>query len=100
MDSIEEETGTVTLRARHERTGRGVKAVKKVTLEVEDSGSGIAPEVQERLFDPFFSTKENGTGLGLAIAAKIIEQHKGTLDFETRLGHGTVFRITLPASSQ
>ncbi len=99
-DSIEEETGTVTLRARHERTGRGVKAVKKVTLEVEDSGSGIAPEVQERLFDPFFSTKENGTGLGLAIAAKIIEQHKGTLDFETRLGHGTVFRITLPASSQ
>ena len=100
VDSIEEETGTVTLRARHERTGRGVKAVKKVTLEVEDSGSGIAPEVQERLFDPFFSTKENGTGLGLAIAAKIIEQHKGTLDFETRLGHGTVFRITLPASSQ
>lgn len=99
-DSIEEETGTVTLRARHERTGRGVKAVKKVTLEVEDSGSGIAPEVQERLFDPFFSTKENGTGLGLAIAAKIIEQHQGTLDFETRLGHGTVFRITLPASSQ
>ena len=99
-DSIEEGTGTVTLRARHESTGRGVKAVKKVTLEVEDSGSGIAPEVQERLFDPFFSTKENGTGLGLAIAAKIIEQHKGTLDFETRLGHGTVFRITLPASSQ
>ena len=99
-DSIEEGTGTVTLRARHESTGRGVKAVKKVTLEVEDSGSGIAPEVQERLFDPFFSTKENGTGLGLAIAAKIIEQHKGTLDFETRLGHGTVFRVTLPASSQ
>ena len=99
-DSIEEGTGTVTLRARHESTGRGVKAVKRVTLEVEDSGSGIAPEVQERLFDPFFSTKENGTGLGLAIAAKIIEQHKGTLDFETRLGHGTVFRVTLPASSQ
>lgn len=99
-DSIEEETGTVTLRARHESTDLGVKAVRKVTLEVEDSGSGIAPEVQERLFDPFFSTKENGTGLGLAIAAKIIEQHKGTLDFETRLGHGTVFRVTLPVASQ
>lgn len=99
-DSIEEGTGTVTLRARSESTGRGVKAVKRVTLEVEDSGSGMTPEVQERLFDPFFSTKESGTGLGLAIAAKIIEQHKGTLDFETRLGHGTVFRITLPASSQ
>lgn len=99
-DSIEEGTGTVTLQARDESSGRGVKAVKRVTLEVEDSGSGMTPEVQERLFDPFFSTKENGTGLGLAIAAKIIEQHKGTLDFETRLGHGTVFRITLPASSQ
>lgn len=99
-DSIEEGTGTVTLQARDESSGRGVKSVKRVTLEVEDSGSGMTPEVQERLFDPFFSTKENGTGLGLAIAAKIIEQHKGTLDFETRLGHGTVFRITLPASSQ
>ena len=73
---------------------------RQVLLEVEDTGSGIAPEVQERLFDPFFSTKDNGTGLGLAIAAKIIEQHKGMLDFETRLGHGSVFRVTLPASSQ
>ena len=100
VDSIEEKTGTIALRALHKITGRGPQATHQVILEVEDSGSGIATEVQERLFDPFFSTKENGTGLGLAIAAKIIEQHKGTLDFETRLGHGTVFRITLPASSQ
>lgn len=89
--------GTVTLRAR-ESTGN--TAPKTVIIEVEDTGSGIPPEVEERLFDPFFSTKDNGTGLGLPIAAKIIEQHKGTLDFETRPGDGTVFRITLPASSQ
>lgn len=99
-DSIEEESGTVSLSAHHEGARRGSLAAKKVILEVEDTGSGIASEVQERLFDPFFSTKENGTGLGLAIAAKIIDQHKGTLDFETRLGHGTVFRVTLPVSGQ
>lgn len=99
-DSIEEESGTVSLRAHHQSGRRGSLAAKKVILEVEDTGSGIASEVQERLFDPFFSTKENGTGLGLAIAAKIIDQHKGTLDFETRLGHGTVFRVTLPVSGQ
>lgn len=99
-DSIEDDTGTVTLRARHQKDRRDRKTAGRVLLEIEDTGSGIAPEVQERLFDPFFSTKDNGTGLGLAIAAKIIEQHKGTLDFETRLGHGTVFRIVLPASSQ
>ena len=95
-ESIEHK-GSVTLRAHSENAGKGARVV---VLEVEDTGSGIAPEVEERLFDPFFSTKENGTGLGLAIAAKIIEQHKGTLDFETRPGDGTVFRITLPASSQ
>lgn len=89
--------GTVTLRARE---STGSTAGRAVVLEVEDTGSGISPDVEERLFDPFFSTKDNGTGLGLPIAAKIIEQHKGTLDFETRPGDGTVFRITLPASSQ
>jgi signal transduction histidine kinase len=92
--------GTVTLRARAAENRLSGRPVKAVVLEIEDTGSGIPPEVQERLFDPFFSTKENGTGLGLAIAAKIIDQHKGTLDFETRLGHGTIFRIALPASDQ
>lgn len=92
--------GTITLRARHADRRVGGRPVQTVVLEVEDTGPGIEPEVQERLFDPFFSTKENGTGLGLAIAAKIIDQHKGTLDFETRLGHGTIFRVALPASDR
>jgi signal transduction histidine kinase len=70
-----------------------------VILEVEDTGGGITPEVQERLFDPFFSTKEYGTGLGLPIAAKIIDQHNGILDFETRMGRGTTFRVILPMTS-
>jgi len=92
--------GTITLRARNTESRLSGRLIKTVVLEIDDTGPGIPPEVQERLFDPFFSTKENGTGLGLAIAAKIIDQHKGTLDFETRLGHGTVFRIALPASDQ
>jgi len=51
------------------------------------------------LFDPFFSTKDNGTGLGLPIAMKIVDQHRGVLDFDTREGHGSTFRVILPASS-
>lgn len=90
--------GTITLRARRGEARISGAQTKAVVLEVEDTGSGIAPEVQERLFDPFFSTKENGTGLGLPIAAKIIDQHHGTLDFETRLGEGTTFRIVLPVA--
>jgi signal transduction histidine kinase len=91
--------GAVTLRARDGETRVSGRRVKTVILEVEDTGGGMPPEVQENLFDPFFSTKENGTGLGLPIAAKIIDQHHGTLDFETRLGEGTTFRVMLPAAN-
>lgn len=91
--------GTITLRARQDEVRLGGQPIESVILEVEDTGVGIAPEVQERLFDPFFSTKENGTGLGLPIAAKIIDQHKGILDFETQPGHGTTFRVILPMSA-
>ena len=97
-DSIGRE-GTITLRARPAEGRRNGQIGGSIVLEVEDTGTGIAPEVQERLFDPFFSTKENGTGLGLPIAAKIIDQHQGRLDFETRLGHGSVFRIILPGTA-
>jgi len=91
--------GTVILRA---RAGEGKfkdDTARAVFLEVEDNGSGIAPDVQDRLFDPFFSTKESGTGLGLPIAAKIVDQHQGRLDFETQPGRGTTFRVMLPAIS-
>ena len=59
-----------------------------MVLEVEDTGTGMTPEVQKRLFDPFFSTKEGGTGLGLAIAARILEKHGGTLEFKTHVNRG------------
>jgi signal transduction histidine kinase len=67
-----------------------------VILEVSDTGKGIPPEVEKRLFDPFFSTKQTGTGLGLPIAARIVERHGGTLLYQTRPGHGTTFGVVLP----
>jgi len=97
-DSIDR-TGTITLRARvgHERlNGQSRPAV---ILEVEDTGKGIPAEVQNRLFDPFFSTKASGTGLGLALAARIVQKHGGDLRFRTRVNHGTIFGVVLPAAA-
>jgi signal transduction histidine kinase/CheY-like chemotaxis protein len=72
-----------------------------VCLSVEDSGTGIAPEIRDRIFDPFFSTKGNeGTGLGLAVIFSIVEQHHGGIDVETAVGAGTSFRVFLPASDK
>ena len=88
--------GTILLRARRGKGRTKERLEDAVVLEVEDTGSGIPPDVQDKLFDPFFSTKENGTGLGLAIACRIIDRHGGELDFDTQPGHGTVFRILLP----
>ncbi|NLH81472.1 MAG: PAS domain S-box protein [Phyllobacteriaceae bacterium] len=65
-------------------------------LSVADRGAGIAPEVAEKLFTPFFSTKPEGMGMGLAICRSIVELHRGRLEFASREGGGTVFSVTLP----
>ncbi len=65
-------------------------------LEVHDTGCGIAPENQSKIFNPFFTTKEKGTGLGLANAHRIIETHGGSLTVSSSPEAGTTFRITLP----
>lgn len=67
-----------------------------VTLTVTDTGCGIAPEELDRIFSPFFTTKEKGTGLGLAICAKIVEGHGGAISAESRAGEGATLRIRLP----
>jgi PAS domain S-box-containing protein len=61
-----------------------------------DEGSGISEENIKRLREPFFTTKENGTGLGLMISFKIIEEHGGTIQVESRVGIGSIFKIKLP----
>lgn len=67
------------------------------TLSVADTGCGIAPELVDRVFSPFFTTKEKGTGLGLAVASKIVEAHGGKLWVESEPGSGAVFHMRLPA---
>jgi signal transduction histidine kinase len=66
------------------------------TVVVRDTGPGIPPEHQERIFEPFFSSKSGGTGLGLPIAKRIVEAHGGTIGIESRPGEGTAVTVTLP----
>ncbi len=94
-DSIGEK-GTVTLRARTSVRRVAESDLKTVILEVADTGKGITPEVEKRLFDPFFTTKEAGTGLGLSIAARIVEKHGGSLQYQTQVNRGTTFGVVLP----
>jgi signal transduction histidine kinase len=72
----------------------------QVQLDVEDTGCGIPPEEQPRIFEAFFSTKDDGTGLGLAIAKRTIEDLGGRISFESRAGCGTTFHIALPTAAQ
>lgn len=71
-----------------------------VLFRVRDSGSGIAPEVRSRLFEPFVSTKEHGTGLGLCIAARLVEQHDGWLVLESTGAEGSTFSFWIPAAPE
>jgi hypothetical protein len=75
-----------------------VSAGLYAVLSIGDTGTGIPPDVQRRMFEPFFTTKGpgRGTGLGLPTVRGIIEHHGGAIDFRSRLGEGTTFRIVLP----
>ena len=71
-----------------------------ILITISDNGPGIPPEVVDRIFSPFFTTKPQGSGLGLAIVRKIVDAHDGRIDVVQRPGGGTVFRVTLPVRSQ
>ena len=66
-----------------------------VWIAFEDQGGGIAQEAMEKIWDPFFTTKDKGTGLGLSIVSGIVKKHHGTIDVDSRAGM-TQFRISLP----
>ncbi len=68
-----------------------------VVLSLIDTGTGIAPEVLPKIFEPFFSTKSGGSGLGLATTKKIVAAHNGGIDVQSEVGKGTKFTIRLPA---
>ena len=65
-------------------------------IEIEDTGCGISEENVDKIFNPFFTTKEKGSGLGLSIVRKIIEGHRGTIDIQSREGEGTKVEVQLP----
>jgi two-component system NtrC family sensor kinase len=77
---------------------RALDRGESVDIEIEDTGSGIAPEVLPHIFEPFFSTKDKaeGVGLGLSVAYGIVQRHGGDIEVDSRVGRGTRFTITLP----
>ena len=90
IDALDEEGGEVKIST--EKHGEG-----EVLITVEDNGSGIPEEICQRIFDVFFSTKgSQGTGLGLAVTKKIIEEHGGSIEVQSKEDQGTKFSIQLP----
>ena len=73
---------------------------RPLLVEVADDGPGVPPEVTDRIFSPFFTTKPSGSGLGLAIVRKIVDAHDGHIDVGARPGGGTRFRVSLPIPSE
>jgi signal transduction histidine kinase len=90
MDAMPE-GGTVTLSARP----RG----DQIEIRIADTGAGLTPEECERLFTPYYTTKQHGTGLGLAIVQSVVADHAGTITVESRPDGGAVFVIALPKNS-
>jgi signal transduction histidine kinase len=78
-----------------EENGTGGSDDKTVLIRITDNGPGIPDSIQDKVFQPFFTSKGDGTGLGLSIARRIVEGHGGFLDFHSREGEGTTFMITL-----
>ena len=70
-----------------------------VEVVFEDTGRGMTPDVKERVFEPFFSTKEGGTGLGLAVSRQIVQAHGGSIRCESSPGQGTTFVVRLPRAA-
>ena len=85
-----ENSGMITLRTNQDGAW--------VWFEVEDTGCGMTAEIQQRIFEPFYTTKPvgQGTGMGLALSYGIVQKHNGRIDVFSRVGHGTRIRVWLP----
>jgi two-component system nitrogen regulation sensor histidine kinase GlnL len=99
-----ERVGTLTISTRmetdfHVRAAGQGRGRQYLSVDVEDSGPGIVPEDTERIFTPFFTTKNKGTGLGLAVSHRLVTQHGGLLRVESEPGLWTRFRVSLPVAT-
>ena len=96
--------GEIEVRAENTRLeppeARDLPAGPYVRITVGDRGSGIAPEIRDRVFDPYFTTKEHGSGLGLALAYAIVHRHGGALDLSPNPGGGTLVEVLIPATPE
>ena len=75
-------------------------ALRDLTVAIRDSGSGIAPEDFQRLFQPFHTTKADGHGIGLSVVRRIVEAHGGRIDVSSKPGEGTCFRLAFPLADR
>ncbi len=80
--------------------GRAEASDHRIRFVIRDNGRGMSREVKDRVFDPFYTTKQGGTGLGMAIVYQIIHAHGGTVEVESESGVGTTFTIVLPCRSE
>ena len=80
----------------HEEEGFAEPLERVVVIRLSDNGPGIPKSIQDKVLQPFFTTKDEGTGLGLSIATRIIEEHGGWLDLTSEEGKGATFVITIP----
>jgi two-component system sensor histidine kinase DctS len=100
MDQVPHARRQLVLQVRRAASSeRTAHAQGWLELSVIDTGTGISPEVSEKLFTPFFTTKEEGMGLGLSLCRTVVEQHGGFLAYGPNQPHGMVFRFTLPVAS-
>ena len=67
-----------------------------VLIEIHDQGGGIPPDIQDKIFELYFTTKKEGSGIGLAQTYQIMQWHYGSVDFESQAGQGTTFRLRIP----
>jgi two-component system cell cycle sensor histidine kinase/response regulator CckA len=98
--SIEVRAENVALKTSSVVEGAYLPPNRYVKITVKDPGVGISPEHLQKIFDPYFTTKQKGSGLGLATSYSIIKNHQGFLFAESELGAGTTFSIYLPASDK
>ncbi len=99
-ESFNGSSGTIYIEANNyiqENDSEILKKGKYVKIVIKDSGKGIDKKILDKIFDPFFSTKETGSGLGLSIVYSIVTKHNGNIFVDSDLGKGTTFTIFLPA---